>query len=807
MPTPVIGHHSYQHNAILPPGYDNFSDYGPLMTTNEGTGIDIAGLLAALTLEEKAGLLDGSEFWRTQGVERLGIPDIMVTDGPHGLRKQAGSSDHAGLNDSIPATCFPPAAGLASTWDPGLLSRIGAALGRECRAEQVSVLLGPGVNMKRSPLCGRNFEYFSEDPLLAGELGAALVNGLQAQGVGASVKHFAANNQETERMTVSADVDERTLREIYLPAFERVVTQAQPWTVMCSYNRINDTYAAESRWLLTDVLRDEWGFAGLVVSDWGAVNRRDAGLAAGLDLEMPSSGGVGTGVILAALKTGGLTEAQLDLAVTRLLTLVDRALPALGAGQTFDADAHHALAREAATASAVLLKNEDAILPLDPGAGGTVAVIGEFARTPRFQGAGSSQVNPTRVDTALDALRAALAGRREVSFAPGFVMEAPGFVMESGAADPALVEEAVRTAADAEVVVLFLGLPPSYESEGYDREHMDLPAHQIEVLHAVADANPRVVVVLSNGSVVTVAPWQDRARAVLEGWLLGQAGGAATADLLLGVAAPAGRLAETVPVRFEDNPTIGAFPGELGHVRYGEGLLIGYRWYDTRRMPVAYPFGHGLSYTTFGYRDLAIVIRADGEEPEVEVTLTVTNTGERAGRETVQLYVTDPVASVFRPEQELRAFAQVTLDPGESAPVTLTLGTRAFAFWHQAGGRWVVEGGEYGLRVGASSRDIRLAGTLVLAGQDFVAPLAADSTTNAWLRHPSAGPWLLDQLGEGLFPAMIADPQLGPMIRAIPLRRLSRFPGFPIPEPEVDAAARRFNPAGTGQPARPERRW
>jgi len=761
------------------------------MTTGPGTRLDIPALLAALTLEEKAGLLDGADFWRTQPVERLDIPGIMVTDGPHGLRKQAGAADHVGLNDSVPATCFPPAAGLASSWDPDLLARIGAALGRECRAEQVAVLLGPGINMKRSPLCGRNFEYFSEDPLLAGELGAALVNGLQAQGVGASVKHFAANNQETERMTVSADVDERTLREIYLPAFERVVKNAQPWTVMCSYNKINDGYAGESHWLLTDVLRDEWGFAGLVVSDWGAVHRRDAGLAAGLDLEMPSSGGGGTRVILEALKTGGLTEAELDLSVTRLLTLVDRALPALGEGQTFDPDAHHALAREAATASAVLLKNEDAILPLDPRAGGTVAVIGEFARTPRFQGAGSSQVNPTRVDTALDALRAALAGRREVSFAPGFVIE-------SGDADPELVEEAVRIAASAEVVVVFLGLPPSYESEGYDREHMDLPAHQIEVLHAVADANPRVIVVLSNGSVVTVAPWQDRARAVLEGWLLGQAGGAATADLLLGVAAPAGRLAETLPVRFEDNPTIGAFPGELGHVRYGEGLLIGYRWYDAHRLPVAYPFGHGLSYTTFSYRDLAIVLRADGEEPEVEVTLTVTNTGERSGRETVQLYVTDPAASVFRPEQELRAFAQVTLEPGESAPVALTLGTRAFAFWHQTGGRWVVEGGEYGIRVGASSRDIRLAGTLVLAGQDFVAPLAADATTNAWLRHPTAGPWLRDQLGEGLFPAMLADPQLGPMIRAVPLRRLSRFPGFPIAEQDVDAAARRFNPAGTG---------
>ncbi len=523
------------------------------MITDPTARLDIPALLADLTLEEKASLLDGADFWRTQPVERLGIPGIMVTDGPHGLRKQAEGADHLGLNASVPATCFPPAAGLASSWDAELLGRVGAALGRECRAAEVSVLLGPGVNMKRSPLCGRNFEYFSEDPALAGDLAAALVNGIQSQGVGTSLKHFAANNQETDRMTVSAEVDERTLREIYFPAFERVVTQAQPWTIMCSYNRINGVYASENRWLLTEVLRDEWGYEGLVVSDWGAVSRREAGLAAGLDLEMPSSAGGGQRKILDAVRAGELSEADVDLAVTRVLTLVDRAQPALEPGQTFDVAAHHALAREAAAASAVLLKNEGGILPLDAQAGGTVAVIGEFARTPRFQGAGSSQVNPTQVDTVLDALRAALDGNREVAFAPGFAIE-------SGAADPALVEEAVRTASSAAVVVLFLGLPPSYESEGYDRDHMDLPAHQVELLHAVADANPRLVVVLSNGSVVTVAPWQDRAQAVLEGWLLGQAGGSAIADLLLGVLSPSGKLAETIPVRYADNPTIGASP-------------------------------------------------------------------------------------------------------------------------------------------------------------------------------------------------------------------------------------------------------
>ncbi len=738
--------------------------------------------LAALTLEEKVALLDGADFWHTEPVERVGVPGIMVADGPHGLRKQADEADHLGLNRSVPATCFPPAAGLASTWDVALLDRVGEALARECRAQGVSVLLGPGVNMKRTPLCGRNFEYFSEDPALAGDLAAALVTGLQRHGIGASLKHYAANNQETDRMTVSADVDERTLREIYLPAFERVVTAAQPWTVMCAYNRVNGVYAGENRWLLTEILREQWGFEGLVVSDWGAVSRRDACLAAGLDLEMPSSGGSGARVILDAVRAGTLSEADVDGAAARVLALVGRSQPALAPGQSFDADAHHALAREAAAASAVLLKNDAAILPLAPH-GGAVAVIGEFARSPRFQGAGSSQVNPTRVDTALDALRSALPGR-DVRFAPGFTIG-------SDAADPALVEEAVRAAADAEVAVVFLGLPPSYESEGYDRAHMDLPAHQIDLLHAVADANPEVVVVLSNGSVVTVAPWQDRARAVLEGWLLGQAGGSATADLLTGAVNPSGKLAETIPVRYTDNPTIGAFPGEHGHVRYGEGLLIGYRWYDAHRLPVAYPFGHGLSYTTFDYRDLAVEVRADGDEPEVTVTLTVTNTGERAGQETVQLYVSDPQSSVYRPEQELRAFAKVALDPGASTPVTFSLGARAFAFWHGGAARWVVEGGEFGVRVGASSRDIRLTGTVTLRGQDVRTPLTAESTADAWLDHPQAGPWLRERLA-GMFEAMLFDPQNGQMMRAVPLQRLSRFPGFPVSEQDVDAAVARY---------------
>jgi len=760
--------------------------------TDIRTPVDLPALLAGLTPEEKAALLDGSDFWHTQGNERLGIPAIMLTDGPHGLRKQATSAENLTLTTSVPATCFPPAVGLASSWDPALLRRVGEALGDECRAADVAVLLGPGVNMKRSPLCGRNFEYFSEDPLLAGELAAALVTGIQSRDVGASVKHFAANNQETDRMTVSAQVDERTLREIYLPAFEKVVTEARPWTVMCSYNKINGVYASENHWLLTDVLRRDWGYDGLVISDWGAVNRRDRAVAAGLDLEMPSSRGAGTQAILDAVAAGTLSETEVDQAVANVLTLVARSQerePLEG----FDEQAHHALAREAALESAVLLKNEGGILPLDPASGGAIAVIGEFARTPRFQGAGSSRVNPTRVDSALDSLRAALAGRRAVLFAPGFVIEAD-------AADEALVAEAVAAASAADVAVVFLGLPPSQESEGWDREHMELPRDQRELLAAVAAVNPNVAVVLSNGAAVTVSGWQHQARAVLEGWLLGQAGGAAVADLLLGAVPPSGKLAETIPVRLEHNPAIGSFPGENGSVRYGEGLLIGYRWYDAHRLEVSYPFGHGLSYTSFGYRDFDVEVLADGAAPRVRVAFTVVNTGDRAGTEIAQLYVSDPAASVYRPEQELRGFARVELAPGASQRVELELGARAFAYWHEGLGDWDVEGGEFELRIGASSRDIRMTATITLAGSGSVAPLTVDSTAEEFLARKDARDWLTGTLANTPLGARLFNERYGRMMRAIPLVRLSRFPGAPFTEATLADAVRRFTSANAEGP-------
>jgi beta-glucosidase len=731
--------------------------------------LDVERVLADLTLEEKASLLSGQDFWHTQAVERDGtvvVPAVMVTDGPHGLRKQEASADHLGLGGSVPATCFPTATALGSSWDPGLLRRVGEALGRETRAHDVAVLLGPGVNIKRSPLCGRNFEYVSEDPVVAGDLGAALVQGIQSQGVGTSLKHFAANNQEADRMRVSADVDERTLREIYLPAFERVVTQAQPWTVMCAYNKVNGVYASQHDWLLTSVLRDEWGFEGLVVSDWGAVRERVAGVAAGLDLEMPASGGRTDAEVVAAVRAGELDEAVVDRAARRVLHLVARSLPALTStdARTVDVDAHHALAREAAAAGTVLLRNDPVdgspLLPL----AGDVAVVGELARTPRYQGAGSSQVNPTRLDDALTALRAA---HGEVPFAPGYTV-AEGPADERPA--EALVAEAVEVARAAGTVVVFLGLPAAYESEGYDRDHMDLPADQVALLRAVAAANPRVVVVLSGGSVVSVSPWQDDVAAVVAGWLGGQAGGSGVVDVLTGAVNPSGKLTETIPLRLEDNPSFGSFPGELGHVRYGEGLLVGYRWYDARRAEVAYPFGHGLSYTTFTYDDVVAEVTGAGAQAGVRVRARITNTGARAGAEVVQVYVGDPESQVQRPVRELKAFAKVDLAPGASEVVTFDLDARDLSYWHPVLRRWVVEGGEFVVAVGASSRDLRGEVRVQVEGEDVTLPLHELSTFGEALAHPVVGGELRAALE-----ANPVDPGLLSMATDMPLAVIADF--------------------------------
>lgn len=657
-----------------------------------------AELVARMSLEEKAAFCSGRDFWHMEANERLGMASIMLTDGPHGLRKQMGDTDHVGIGNSVPATCFPTACALASSWDRDLLREVGVALGEQCAAENVAVLLGPGMNIKRHPLCGRNFEYFSEDPLVSGELAAALIEGIQSQGVGACVKHFAVNNQEQGRMFVDAIVDERTLREIYLRGFEIAVRKAQPWTVMCAYNRLNGVYCSEHDWLLNQVLRGDWGFAGAVVTDWGAANDRVRGIAAGLDLEMPASGGVNDRRLVAAVRDGRLPEADLDRAVTRNLSL------ALLGGElpkqrvAMDQDAHHALARRAAGECAVLLKNEGALLPLAPGA--RIAVIGAFAKQPRYQGAGSSQVNPTRLDCAFDAIAATVGDGASLDYAPGYDPK-------HSEPDAALVAEAAAAAAEAEVAVVFAGLPGSYESEGFDRSHMALPEQHDRLIAAVCEANPNTVVVLSNGAPVAM-PWVAAPKAILEGYLAGQGGGAAMADVLFGRVNPSGKLAETFPLQQADVPADRWFPGTGRQVHYREGLHVGYRYFDTAAAPVLFPFGHGLSYTRFEYGDLELSADAFAQGGELAVSFALTNSGDLAGSEVVQLYAHAAQSSVHRPEQELRAFTKVALAPGETRRVTLTLDDAAFAVYDTDAGKWIVEAGEFEIRLGASSRDIRL---------------------------------------------------------------------------------------------------
>jgi beta-glucosidase len=726
-----------------------------------------------LTLEEKASLTSGLDFWNLKGIERVGVPSIMVTDGPHGLRKQAGSGDHLGLADSVPATCFPPAVGLAASWDAQLAERIGVALGVESAIEDVAVILGPGINIKRSPLCGRNFEYMSEDPIVSGVMGAGLVRGIQSQGVGSSLKHFAANNQEFDRMRASSDVDPRPLREIYLRGFQRVVEDAQPWTVMCSYNRINGVYASEDPWLLTQVLRGEWGFEGLVVSDWGAVNDRVVGLPAGLDLEMPASGGRTDAQLVAAVEAGTLTEGALDLAANRVLDLIRKSQSGPAIEGPLDVDAHHALAREAAGRAIVLLRNEGGVLPLRRDA--KLAVIGEFARTPRYQGAGSSLINPTRLENALDEIRAY--AETEVPFAAGFTLDGSGDAA-------ALRAEAVAAASAAEVAVVFAGLPASEESEGFDREHIDLPAAQLELIDAVAAANPNTVVVLSNGGVVAL-PFAGTVPAIVEAWLLGQGGGGATADVLFGAVNPSGKLTETVPLKLSDNPSFGNFPGEFGHVRYGEGLLVGYRWYDAKGLEVAYPFGHGLSYTTFAYGDATAEVTESGD---VLVTVPVTNTGSVAGREIVQVYTSLGTTAVQRAPRELKAFETVSLEPGETVSVELTVRRKDLAYWDVRVEAWIVEGGEYTVEVAASSRDIRSSVSVEVAGDAVSLPLTFESSVADLFQHPVAGPIVQKAMAEmfGGVDMGASDEGMMKMMASFPIGRMVSFPGAPINREQLE---------------------
>lgn len=695
--------------------------------------LDVKKLVNELTLEEKASLCSGADFWHTEAIDRLNIPAAMVSDGPHGIRKQENLADHMGVAESIKAIGFPTASAMACSFDRDLLHKVGDALGEECVAEDLAVLLGPGINMKRSPICGRNFEYYSEDPVVASELGAAFVNGVQEHGVGTSLKHFAANNQEWRRMSISAEIDERTLREIYLAAFETVVKKAQPWTIMCSYNRINGVYSCENDWLLNKVLRDEWGFEGLVMTDWGAMDERVPSLKAGLDLEMPDCHGETDKLIVKAVQSGELEESVLDTAVERILTMVDKYLTARkdidpasmvhplpsSVERGYDVAAHHALARTTAEQSAVLLKNED-ILPLQKDK--KIAFIGEFAKVPRIQGGGSSHINNTSIESALDA-------------AGDSVSYAQGFHIDEETTDETLLQEAITLAKESDVAVIFAGLPDSFESEGFDRTHLNMPANQNELIARISEVQPNVVVVLHSGSPIAM-PWLDKVAGVLQMYLAGQASGGAAVNLLFGDATPCGKLAETFPLHLEDNPSYLNFPGNREKVCYQEGVFIGYRYYDKKKMDVLFPFGYGLSYTDFTYSNMKVTVNGKNatdvdvikETDEIIVSADITNTGNCDGAEIVQLYIKNPVVYEIRPEKELRDFAKVFLKAGETKTVTFTLNARAFSYYETRIHDWYAESGDYEILLASSSRDIRLQDTVSITGSKKI-PFVADYIT------------------------------------------------------------------------------
>ncbi len=679
-------------------------------------------LVKEMSLEEKASLLSGKNFWHLKGIDRLGLKSIMITDGPHGLRKQAGSSDHLGLNDSVPSTSFPTASATACSFDPELLKRMGQALGEKCVTEDVATILGPGTNIKRNPLCGRNFEYFSEDPYLAGEMAAALIQGIQSMNVGTSLKHYAVNNQESSRMTVDAQVDERALREIYLAGFETAVKKAQPWTVMASYNKVNGTYACSNQYLLTDILRKEWGFDGIVVSDWGAVNDRVDNVRAGMDLEMPGTNGDSDQEVVAAVKNGTLSMAEVDLCAERVIEFILKGQSEKSVPKNTNKE-HNTLAREIATKSAVLLKNDNAILPICPTA--KVAVIGEMAKKPRYQGAGSSRINPAYLDNAYSAL----------SDTGVNVTYSQGYNLGSKQVDANLLEAACKTAKESDIALVFAGLPDEYESEGFDRTTLSMPESHNKLIEAVAKANPNTIVVLQLGAPVSM-PWMNQVKGILLMYLAGQAGGAATADLLLGKVNPSGKLAETFPVALEDNSSSGYFPGTSKSVQYRESIYVGYRYYDKIKKPVTFPFGYGLSYTTFEYSNLAAM---ELSPYRYKVTVDITNTGKEDGAEIVQLYVHCKASSIFRAEKELKGFSKVFLAAGETKKVEILLDKRSFSYYNTKAKDWCVEGGSYELLVAASGTDIRLHTEITLAG-DGKESLLADEYRSLTQYHTPSTP-------------------------------------------------------------------
>ena len=745
---------------------------------------DLKKIVSEMTLEEKAGMCSGLDFWHLKEVEHLGIPKVMVSDGPHGLRKQDEKGDHLGINDSIKAVCFPPAVLSACSFDRGLMEEMGKAIGREAQANDVSVVLGPAVNIKRSPLCGRNFEYYSEDPYLAGEIAAAFVKGVQSQHVGTSIKHFAANNQEYRRMSSSSEVDERTLREIYFPAFETAVKKAQPYTFMCSYNQINGTFASENKWLLTDVLRGEWGFKGYVMSDWGAVNDRVKGLEAGLELEMPASGGDNDAMIVKAVKDGVLEEKILDQAVERILRIIfeyaDHRKP-----QEFTMEKDHEEAQHIAEESMVLLKNENHILPLKTSE--KAAFIGGFARNPRFQGGGSSHINCFKTTNVLDSVPC-----------DAQVVYAEGFPADRDFYDKALADEAVKAAAEADKAVIFAGLPESFESEGYDRSHMRLPECQNRLITEILKVQPNTVIVLHNGSPVEM-PWLGEIKGLLETYLGGQAGGAAAANILYGKINPSGKLAETMPLKLSDNPSYLNFGGGE-KVEYREGIVVGYRYYDTKEMDVAFPFGYGLSYTTFAYSNLKLSMENPTEKDTVMVSADVTNTGKSAGKEVVQLYIRDLTGSAIRPEKELKGFEKVFLEPGETKTVTMELNKRSFAWYNTELHDWFAASGDYEILVGASSRDIRLTETLHLnSSQRLPMHVHMNTTLGDLLRNPETAEaakkliqkYLSGEAGSEAASEAVSEEMTMAMTDSMPLRALMGFAG--VSRKELDSVIEKLN--------------
>lgn len=749
---------------------------------------DIKTIISQMTLEEKASLCSGKDWWNTKAIKRLGIPSIRMSDGPHGVRKQIGDK----FFESAPSICFPTGSALAASWDRKLLEKVGSALGEECQAENISIILGPSINIKRSPLCGRNFEYYSEDPYLSSELAASYIKGVQSQGVGTSIKHYAMNNQEERRLTVDAKVGERAIREIYLANFEVAVKQSQPWTVMCAYNKVNGKYCSENKYLLTDILRKEWGFEGFVVSDWGAVNERVDGLDAGLELEMPLSYGIGEKKIIEAIRSGKLKERILNRAVERLLKIIFKAADNKKKDATYDRELHHQLAREVARECMVLLKNKDNILPIKRE--GVLAVIGAFAKNPKYQGGGSSNVNATRIENAYDEIKKIAGDSIEISYAEGYRMD-------SDMIDSDLISEAIKKAKQSDIVVIFAGLPDKYESEGYDRENMKMPKNHTRLIEAIAEVNDNIVVVLSNGSPIEM-PWISKVKAILEGYLGGQAGGGAVADLLFGIANPSGKLAETFPQKLSYSSSYLNYPGEESVVEYREGLFVGYRYYDAKNIKPLFPFGYGLSYTNFSYGSISLDRKEMSDNEVVNVTVKVKNTGKVKGKEVIQLYVRDVKSSVIKPEKELKGFTKVELEPGEEKEATFSLGKRAFAYYNVDMEDWYVESGDFEILVGGSSRGITLKETISVKSSSNVKKKYSRNSVVGDLINDPVSAEVIQEITEyfkekGIMLSATDEKHKRNMLEAffknMPLRGLVTFSSGAIKEEMIDKVIKKLN--------------